>query len=374
MKELAIQGLLCLLGIPLAYLVTKLIFKKSIIVWLGFVMLCYAIFTGFLSFWEGILGINSAIWILPVILTVGFILMIFMERKLKRPLLKSIQQVKMVSEGNLNIKVEYTESTNELDILNNSIFNLAESLKRTIENIALNAETLASASQQVNSFSEQLSERANDQASSIEEVSSTMEEISSNIQQTTENAQETERESKEANESVHLVFEKSQKAVEANRDIASKISIINEIALQTNILALNAAVEAARAGEYGRGFAVVAAEVRKLAEKSRFAADEIIKLSVYALQIAEEAGEIMNATRPKIENTSRLIQEISAASMEQDTGAHQINDAMQQLNVITQHNASSSEELAGNSEELARQADMLKQVISFFKIKGAGKK
>ena len=162
------------------------------------------------------------------------------------------------------------------------------------------------------------------------------------------------------------VAEKSQNAVEANKNIANKITIINDIAFQTNILALNAAVEAARAGEHGRGFAVVAAEVRKLAERSKLAAEEIVGLAQKSLDLSQGAGVVMSETMPKIDNTTKLVQEISAASLEQNNGATQVNNAIQQLNNVTQQNAAASEELATSSEELSSQAIQLKEIISFF--------
>lgn len=152
------------------------------------------------------------------------------------------------------------------------------------------------------------------------------------------------------------------------REIATKISIIGEIAFQTNILALNAAVEAARAGENGRGFGVVAEEVGKLADKSKQAALEIDQLTKTSVFNAEQTGKLMNEIVPEIQKTSQLIQEISVANKEQSAGADQINMAIQQLNMVTQQNAATSEELATNAVELAAQAEQLREIISFFKI------
>lgn len=241
-------------------------------------------------------------------------------------------------------------------------------LKTILGDIREGAMNIALASNQLRGTSDQLSQGANQQATSVEEISSTMEEMVANINQSTENAQLTQTISSRAEGGINQVFTGAQKAVEANRVIAQKISIITDIAFQTNILALNAAVEAARAGEHGKGFAVVAAEVRKLAEKSKIAADEIVELSRNSLQLSEEAGKRMGEMLPEIQKTSQLVQEIASAGIEQRNGAEQVNNAIQQLNMVTQANATASEEMAASSEEMAAQADALKQSVSFFRI------
>src|SRR6056297_1170692 len=158
-----------------------------------------------------------------------------------------------------------------------------------------------------------------------------------------------------------------KKSLKSIQEIADKITIINDIAFQTNILALNAAVEAARGGEYGKGFAVVAAEVRKLAERSKTAADEIVELANSSVEVTKESDQLIDNLVPEIEKVAKLIQEINAASQEQNSGTDQINNAVQQLNQVTQQNAASSEELATSAEEMAGQADQLKETISYFR-------
>ncbi|MBF0457043.1 MAG: MCP four helix bundle domain-containing protein [Nitrospirae bacterium] len=249
---------------------------------------------------------------------------------------------------------------------------MVEKLKEIVASVRSAADNVASGSNQLSSGAQQLSEGATQQAASVEETSSSMEEMTSNIRQTTDNSRQTEAiatsSAKDALESGKSVSE----AVSAMKEIASKISIIEEIARQTNLLALNAAIEAARAGEHGKGFAVVASEVRKLAERSQKAAGEISELSSSSVNIAEQAGTMLNKLVPDIRKTADLVQEITAASNEQNTGAEQINKAIQQLDQVIQQNASAAEEMASTSEELQAQSEQLQSAIAFFKTGAEG--
>jgi methyl-accepting chemotaxis protein len=307
------------------------------------------------------------VFTLILVVVIGILTASYTAHLISGPLNKSLKLAKLISEGDLtqNLMIDQDD---EVGKLVNVLGVMNQKLRDVISTIIINSDNIVSASELISTTSQQLSGGANKQAASVEEVSATMEEMASNIHQNSENAKQTEIISKSAKDGIYLVSEQSVKALEANKKISEKITIINDIAFQTNILALNAAVEAARAGEHGKGFAVVAAEVRKLAENSKKAAEEIVALAQGGLNLTKESGEKLTQMLPEVEKTSMLVQEISAASNEQSNGAEQVNISMQQLSSITQQNAASSEELASSAEELYSQAEQLKDIIGFFKI------
>lgn len=323
------------------------------------------------SFYENILlkylgELRISIFIAVLISVLVFILIVSMvSNNISKALNKGIEFAGKVADGDLTVTIDLDQE-DEVGVLAKALNRMVIQLREIVESVNTGADNIASASQQVSSGSQQLSQGASEQASSAEEVSSSMEEMAANIQQNTDNAQQTEKISVEASSGIEQVASAAQESLSSIRQIADKISIVNDIAFQTNILALNAAVEAARAGEHGRGFAVVAAEVRKLAERSKVAADEIVSLSTHSVKVTEQAGQLMSKIIPEIGKTAKLVQEISAASLEQNSGADQVNSAIQQLNQVTQQNAAASEELATSSEELASQAQQLKENISYF--------
>jgi methyl-accepting chemotaxis protein len=244
---------------------------------------------------------------------------------------------------------------------------MVENLREIVTDVKAAAENVSSGSQEMSSTSQQMSQGATEQAASAEEASSSMEEMAANIKQNADNSQQTEKIALQASTDAKEGGSAVAEAVTAMKEIAGKISIIEEIARQTNLLALNAAIEAARAGEHGKGFAVVAAEVRKLAERSQNAAAEISDLSASSVDVAERAGEVLTKLVPDIQKTSELVQEISAASDEQNTGATQINKAIQQLDQVIQQNSGASEEMSSTAEELSSQAEQLQSAINFFR-------
>ncbi len=283
------------------------------------------------------------------------------------PIVKLERYAEAIASGNLTEKITINQK-DEIGKMAKSMELMSNKIKEVVGNIVNSAKDLVASSMQISSSSQQISQSASEQASAIEEVSSTMEQIASNIQNNTNNSQITEKMSVEAGQGIQKVAESTKNTVIANNKIVNKITIVNDIAFQTNLLALNAAVEAARAGEHGKGFAVVAAEVRKLAEQSKVAANEIVTLAKQSHEIAEEAGSTLADNIPKVENTTKLVQEITAASIEQNNGTDQINNAIQQLNLTSQQNASLSEELATSATEMNEYAQKLKEITQFFTI------
>ena len=310
--------------------------------------------------------------IILAVLLLSLIVFVAISFFISNSLNKSMHYIKdrllLLSEGKLNQEsdTEFLNRKDEIGEMVQSYEQLVKKLQKILSDVQNGIALMAEASETTNQIADSLSRGANEQASGVEEISATMEQMAANISSNTDNSKETEKMSVEAYRGIKDVAEKTVKTVQANKTIMEKISIINDIAFQTNLLALNAAVEAARAGESGKGFAVVASEVRKLAERSKIAADDIVSLADDSFKLAAGVEDVMAKTIKKVEITTRLVQEISSASIEQNSGASQVNDSIQSLNDTTQHNASTAEEMASNAEQLATQAHLLKEIVSFF--------
>ncbi|WP_439826861.1 methyl-accepting chemotaxis protein [Aeromonas enteropelogenes] len=276
-----------------------------------------------------------------------------------------IRIVQCLAKGDLTQKID-TDYPGVFGTTKDALNKTIDSLTNIVTEVRGASDNLSSAAEQVSATAQSISQSSSEQASSMEETSASIEQMSASINQNTDNAQVTDgMASKAAKEAVEG-GEAVQLTVDAMKQIAKRIGIIDDIAYQTNLLALNAAIEAARAGDHGKGFAVVAAEVRKLAERSQVAAQEIGELASSSVEMAEKAGRLLDQMVPSINKTSDLVQEISAASAEQSTGVSQINQAMSQLSQVTQQNASCSEELAATAEEMSSQAEQLQLVMEFF--------
>ncbi|WNV03386.1 methyl-accepting chemotaxis protein [Candidatus Methylospira mobilis] len=274
--------------------------------------------------------------------------------------------VNQIASGDLTVVIQLRDgdTTSAMAALKGMIDNLSV----TVTQIGDASNSLVQASEEISGTAQSLAQGASEQAASVEQTSSAMEQMSASVAQNAENAKATDGMAAKAAQEAGEGGEAVTLTVAAMKSIAGKINIIDEIAYQTNLLALNAAIEAARAGEHGKGFAVVASEVRKLAERSQVASQEIGELAVSSVDMAEKAGHLLNEMLPSITKTSDLVQEITAASNEQTVGIDQINSAVNQLNQLTQHSASASEELAATAEEMSAQAEQLQALISFFTV------
>jgi methyl-accepting chemotaxis protein len=319
---------------------------------------------------------NAVLWIVMLTLLLGTSVIaggIMISRSIVVPIggepAHIAEIARKISHGDLTV-VFTAEGKNETGIYS-AMKTMAEKLRQVVVDVKNAADNVASGSGQLSEGTEQMSQGTTEQAASAEEASSSIEEMNATIKQNADNASQTEKialkSAADAQESGKAVTE----AVAAMKDIATRISVIGEIARQTNLLALNAAIEAARAGEHGKGFAVVAAEVRKLAERSQTAAAEISELSASSVDVAERAGQLLSKLVPDIQKTAELVQEISAASKEQTSGADQINASIQQLNHVIQQNAGAAEEMSSTAEELASQAGQLQSAVAFFKVNDA---
>jgi len=302
---------------------------------------------------------------------IGLVIMYFLVRAVAGSVVKLVNGFTwfsgQINEGNLAAKME-VQRNDEIGDLAKSLKQMADSIRQMALGLHKSGDEVSGTATYLNESSQALSSMANRQAAAVEEVASAMEEMAANIAANTENAKKTESIAIQVKEELNHTRNAVRQSHQDIELIANKVSVISDIAFQTNILALNAAVEASRAGDAGRGFAVVAAEVRKLAEKSREAAESITGSAEGVLVSSSDVRDRVEKLLPDIEKTADYVREIATAGMEQNNGAMQINTSIQEINESTQHSAAAAEEYSVTATELTKQADALKQVIQKFKL------
>ncbi|WLE59673.1 MCP four helix bundle domain-containing protein [Burkholderia plantarii] len=326
-------------------------------------------------------AVLSTVILVAVAVAAGIAIAILITRSITRPLTRAVAVAQNVAQGDLTSDID-ANGKDETAMLLAALKEMNARLARMVGDIQQSADSIATASSEIAAGNVDLSQRTEEQAASLEETAASMEQLTAAVKQNADNAQQGSTVAKSASEVaehggtvVSRVVDTMQEISERAGRMSSIITAIEGIAFQTNILALNAAVEAARAGEQGRGFAVVAAEVRTLAQRSAAAAKEIKDLITESADgvskgetLVAEAGATMKDVVAAVARVNDLMEEISAASQEQRKGIEQVNQAVTQMDEVTQQNAALVEEAAAAAQSMSSQSSSLKDLISVFRI------
>ena len=360
-------GVSTIIGLIIVLLIFN---KRTIMRFVGLATAAVIITTTYLSFLAGLFGVNYIFITSPVVLVCGVICYYAIYQRIKVPLQKYTGSLNYLAKGNLDIHIDEKAklSANELGQMATAIDNLLNQFKLIVHKTVNTSQELIKSGDVIRGSAGYISESANNQASSVEEITTSIEEMTAGIHQNTDNAKNSEKLSQTVLTEIKQLSEESKITLKQMLEIAMEVKMIREIAEQTNILSLNAAVEAARAGEHGRGCAVVASEVRKLAEKSKFAAEKITTITNQGVEKVKGMEQRLNTIVPNVEITSSLLSEIATSSMEQSSGVDQINQAIVTINTDSQRNAQASEQLVDNAQGISELSEQLNEVILFFKL------
>ena len=359
------------IAVLIGIIIVMVLFKKTTIMrFVGLTFALIILLIAYLAYSMGVFG-TTVIYIggpVGIFAVLGCFYLI--ASRMQAPLQKLMKILNSFAAGDLNINVDEKAklSSNEMGQMAVSVDNLITQFRKIVQETVNTSQELLESGDSIRNSAKYISESANNQASSVEEITTSIEEMAAGIHQNTENAKISEKLASAGATGMKELSEEAKATLTQMEQIASEIKIIREIAEQTNILSLNAAVEAARAGEQGRGFAVVAGEVRKLAEKSKIAAEKISTITTQGVEKVKNVENKSSAIAPEVEMTAHLLSEISIGSMEQSAGADQINQAIVTINTDSQRNAQASEKLAYNAENIANLSEQLNEIVSFFKL------